>query len=165
MSVNKYKPHIILVPEDKATHRIATSFTTEMIATDPRWHVIEYQDGWPNVFAYLKQQVPTQQAKSHRIVIAIIDFDGQAEQRRADLFGQIPESLHERVFLFGCRDEAEDLRRVHSKSLSEIGILMNKACLQGDFTHWENEQLAVNGHELIRLRDYLETRQFVISRP
>jgi hypothetical protein len=165
MSVNWYKPHIILVPEDEAIHRIAVEFRKAMIFQDVRWHVDEYKGGWIKVVESLAGEVQVQLSKPHRIMIALIDFDGHPEARRNYFFSELPESVHDRIFLFGLRGQAEDLKRSMGLSLSEIGITINRACLEGDLSPWDNEQLAVNKSELERLNRFLKERNFQIGNP
>lgn len=98
-------------------------------------------------------------------MVAVIDFDRDPAARRTSLLDRIPETLHDRVFVVGAKDEAEDLRRSMKQDFTAIGQILNKACLEGDFSPWENEQLEVNKSELERLAKALRDRDFEIGRP
>jgi hypothetical protein len=80
VSINKYKPHIYVLPEDDATRQIAVGFYQQV--PDQRLiQILPFAGGWSHVLeSFLLEYQPTMQTYSHRYVILVIDFDKDTER-------------------------------------------------------------------------------------
>ncbi len=108
MSVNRFKPHVLLIPEDDKDRQIANGFHLE---TDPdkfrQMQVLNPPGGWEKVVDdFLANHVGPMKSNPNRFVILLIDFDGR-EDRRDLVKGRIPKEVSDRVFVFGTRNEPE----------------------------------------------------------
>lgn len=154
MSVNKYRPHVFVIPEDDADRQIAVGFLLHPRVAARQVQVVEPAGGWAKVLDTLKQEyVPLllQNAQTH--VVMIVDFDGDAAGRRSYFEAEIPQALRTRVFLIGPRDTPEILRKSLRKGYEEIGRSLAGECDEGNVDAWSHEQLQHNDGERLRLVD------------
>lgn len=151
MSVNKYKPHIWVIPEDDANRQLVLGFLLHDSANDRVVGVRSPVGGWKKVLnCFLAEYVPLLRSFPQGNVVLLIDFD-DVENRR-DLFAQsIPADLQSRVFVIGSRDEPETLKSQLAMNLEDIGHHLAEECQSGQFILWSHAQLAHNQVELERL--------------
>ncbi|WP_165227083.1 hypothetical protein [Aquisphaera insulae] len=130
MSVNRYKDHVYVIPEDDADRQIINGFLThDAVALRP----IEVRGpagGWPRVQStFVEEYVPLLRKWPRTHVIMVIDFDEDVGRR--SLFDEaIPEDLRHRVFLIGSASTPEKLRSALGKSFEEIGRQVAEDCLR-----------------------------------
>jgi hypothetical protein len=149
MSVNRDKPHVLILPEDDANKDLATGFQLEILNIR-QMQVLPVAGGWTKVLhSFQLDHVIAMEANPNRFMILLIDFDAQQDRLdRADAF--IPPHLKDRVFILGAWTEPEQLRS--DLGLYEgIGRAMARDCREGTRTIWGHELLRHNASELDRL--------------
>jgi hypothetical protein len=86
MSVNKYKPHIVLIPEDDANRQLAIGFLQHYAVNTGVMDIRAPAGGWPEVLAiFQKEYVKYLHAYSNAHVCMLVDFDDNIEGRAAHL--------------------------------------------------------------------------------
>jgi hypothetical protein len=127
MSVNKDRPHILVIPEDDANNDLVNGFLLEF----PTRQIFapEVAGGWRKV---LESFQPTHvgEMKRHpaRSIILLIDFDGRSD-RLARAKEVIPEDLNDRVFVLGVWTNPEKLKHtLPGSSLEDIGGWLAQDC-------------------------------------
>ena len=154
MSVNKYKDHILVLPEDDATRQMAVGFYLKV--PDQRlMQILPFSGGWKNVLeSFLLEYQPTMQNLPNRYVVLVIDFD-KSENRLQHIKDQIDSNVLARVFILGASLEAEDLRRSVGANLETIGQLLAQDC--------ENQTMNIWGNALFEpLQDEIERAQKIL---
>lgn len=149
MSVNSYKPHILVLPEDDANRQIANGFTRNL--NSKAIQVVPIANGWKkaveeltNVYAPGMRQFP------QRMIVLLIDFD-EDENRLSYVKDQIPEDIKERVFIVGAQSDPENLRKATKKRLEDIGEALAKDCFDNTNELWGHDLLKHNKLELDRM--------------
>lgn len=163
MSVNKYLPHVLVLPEDDANRQLANGFLLDDSLSNRRRsiQVLEEVGGWSEVLDRFKSDhIIAMERNANRFMILLIDFDG-SQSRLKTARAAIPAHLIERVFILGAWSEPEDLRRAHLGSYETIGLAMAKDCRDDTDTTWGHELLRHNASELDRLR--LEVRPILFQ--
>ena len=156
--VNFHKPHVYVLPEDRANRQMADAFRLEIEFTQSRqMMVLPKAGGWPKVFKLFKSvHIREMEACRDRYMILLIDFDCKWEERinraRSDI---IPAHLTDRVFILGAWKEPEDLMRANLGTFEEIGKAMARDCRDGTDNIWMHELLRHNASELDRLREHV----------
>uniref|UniRef100_E6QI75 Uncharacterized protein n=1 Tax=mine drainage metagenome TaxID=410659 RepID=E6QI75_9ZZZZ len=151
MSTNHYKPHVLILPEDRANAQVATGFVGE---TSPRYQAIQILQeagGWMVALGLLEgTHVPNMRRFPERILVLVIDFDGQFADRIKLAKGKIPPDLMDRVFILGTQDEPEALR-AELGSYETIGRGLAQDCREQTNHIWQHPQLQHNAGEVARL--------------
>lgn len=150
MSINKYLPHVFVLPEDDANRQMVNGFLLDASLSDNRIRVLEEAGGWSetldrfcSIYAAEMDRFP------ERLMVLVIDFDGKTD-RLVIAKGRIPQHLAERVFILGALKEPEDLKR-ELGSYETIGLAMARDCREGSNAIWAHEQLRHNAAEIARL--------------
>ncbi len=155
MSVDKYKSHVFVIPEDARDEQIANGFTNHPKVTARQIQVMPVAGGWGKVLKTFKDEYISrleQCPKCH--VVMLIDFDEKTEQRQEKFDNDIPDALSERVFVVGPRDTPEALKSSLHKGYEDIGWTLADECFSGNATLWEHEQLKHN--DFARLESVLK---------
>jgi hypothetical protein len=152
MRVNKYQPHVLILPEDDANRQIANGFILNSNINEPAIQVLPIANGWEKVVANFNDNHVAEMRKlSERTIVLLIDFDEQ-EDRLNYVMSQIPEDLHDRVFVLGVLSEPEDLKRnTGTGKLEKIGEPLAKDCAEDTNELWGDPLLRHNKAELDRL--------------
>jgi hypothetical protein len=152
MSPNKYKPHILVLPEDDPNRQIANGFVLNPALNERAIQVLPPVGGWnrvvddfKNVHAHEMQRYP------QRRILLIIDFDYEAKDRSQHIRNQIPEELIDRVFVLGVLSEPENLKRDLGKTFEDIGKALSQDCADNTRTVWGHGLLKHNETELDRM--------------
>jgi hypothetical protein len=149
MGVNKSRPHILVLPEDRANLQIATGFQRE-VPRDRQMQVLRPARGWIRVLELFESEHASEMDRcEHRLMVLLIDFDGQAG-RLNEAKTRIPERLNDRVFVLGAWTKPEALKR-DLGSYEAIGAAMAKDCRQETDHIWGHQLLKHNAGELERL--------------
>lgn len=150
MSANKYKPHVLVLPEDDANYQLATGFVLE-VQHDRRIDILPEAGGWLSVCErFVSAEAKGMREYPERYLVLLLDFDDQPD--RADKVKErIPEDLRDRVFLLGVQSEPEDLKRALFRSFEDIGRALGKECREGTRDVWTHNLLRHNVSELDRL--------------
>jgi hypothetical protein len=104
MSVNKNKPHVLVLPEDEANRAIAIGFRIE-VNRDRQFQILRPAGGWTNVLSdFTSYHAAQMDVFKERRLIVLIDFDSN-ESRLDRAKAVIPPHLTERVFVLGVLSE------------------------------------------------------------
>lgn len=155
MSYNKYKPHVLIYPEDDANREIANGCLFAPRLKPSALTAIQIMPpagGWMKVVE--KLETSEEQAMNRypgRILVLLIDFDGRIS--RLDRIRQkVSESLRERVFVLGVLSEPEKLRSmVGGGSYEKIGYTLVEECPDSLSDLWNHPLLRHNRDEVRRL--------------
>lgn len=155
MSVNRERPHVLVLPEDDANRQIANGFLNSLSLQYPhRMDILPPAGGWPAVRDSLTSKYVAYLRKhSDAHLILLIDFDNQVPQRRGQFTPHIPFDIKDRVYLVGTLDEPEKLRKALNRTLTPEGIGKTLAdeCGSGATALWQHAHLAHNETEHKRL--------------
>ena len=109
MSVNRNKPHVLVLPEDNANRQIANGFQLDV--SSRQIQVLPETGGWIRVLeCFTEDQIWAMDRFPERFMILLIDFDNK-EARLQGVKAKIPSHLTERVFVLGVLSEPEDLKK------------------------------------------------------
>lgn len=152
MSVNRYRPHVWIVPEDDANRQLANGFLLHPRLDLTSVDIRPVSGGWHRLLDSVVEQYAAELRKyEHRQLVLLFDFDGQGDQRARRFRDRIPEGLRERVYLLGMRDEPETVKAALGYSFETMGQRLADACCQQEDGLWDNEHLRHNKPELDRL--------------
>ncbi len=150
MSVNNFKPHILVLPEDDANRQIANGFLLEPGLKSRNIQILPPAGGWLAVIEKFNNSHQVNMSKyPKRIIVFLIDSDGKPE-RVEDVKKKIDDSLRERVFVLGVFSEPEELKKKLG-SFETIGKALGKDCAENTTTAWDHALLKHNSDELARL--------------
>lgn len=169
MSINLYKPHLLILPEDDADEDIALGIIGPSNINERVVSIDKPLGGWTDVVKkYLKYEVPKMRKYDKRIIVLLIDFDCDTkdkspEKRFFQVSKEIPDDLKSRTFVLGTLDEPEELRKKlkFSLSLEKIGETLVEDCPDKRNPLWNDEMLRHNAQELDRLLEAV--RPFLFS--
>ncbi|HLK09316.1 MAG TPA: hypothetical protein VKV30_15275 [Candidatus Angelobacter sp.] len=155
MSVNKDRPHLLVLPEDKANRQLANGFWLELDPTRQRqMQVLSVAGGWNEVLnLFGSVHIAEMDRCPTRFMVLLIDFDGH-EERLERARDRIPQHLTERVFVLGALIEPEALKP-HLGSYEEIGSRLAADCRDDSYDTWGHALLQHNAIELARLREHV----------
>jgi len=154
MSVNKYLPHVLVLPEDDANRQLANGFLLDQYRSTWKIQVLEEVGGWVQVLEhFLSDHAVAMDRYPGRFMVLLIDFDGRQE-RLQDARETIPERLTDRVFILGALSEPEALK-ANLGSYETIGLAMARDCREETTTTWGHVLLRHNANELDRLREHV----------
>lgn len=153
MSVNKYRPHLFVLPEDDANRQLANGFQLDPLLNNTRqMQILEVAGGWREVLArFGEDHIAEMNGNPGRFMVLLIDCDGD-DERLIEAKAGIPENLRERVFILGAREEPESLRQELGMTYEEIGLALAKDCRDNTNGISTHEHLSHNLAELERLR-------------
>ena len=114
MSVNKYQPHVFVLPEDDANRQLANGFLLDLSLSTKKIQVLPEVGGWAQVLErFQSDHIPGMDRYPERYMVLLIDFDNRPD-RLDHARAAIPGHLTERVFILGVLSEPEALRRTLS---------------------------------------------------
>lgn len=151
MSRNRYQPHIIILPEDRANEEIANGFIEYPNVNERAIQIERPAGGWGKVIEkFTEVHVPEMRLFTKRMIVLLIDFD-RSEDRFSYVESQIPQDLKERVFVLGVQSNPESLRRDIQKNFEGIGETLAKDCSDNTNQLWGHALLKHNKTELERM--------------
>ena len=151
MSVNKYLPHILVLPEDRANEQLVNGFLLDPSLDANSIQVLRPVGGWSRVIEKFEQtHIAEMNRYPLRHMILLVDFD-QVHDRLAKVQDSIPDYLKDRVFVLGVWSQPENLRALLQKKYEEIGITLAEECQSESLTTWNHDLLKHNSGELIRM--------------
>jgi len=150
---NKYRAHVLVLPEDDANRQIANGFLLHPGLDLRVIRVLPPPGGWSRVVEdFCANQAPDLQRYVERRMVLLIDYDGQFPQRRDYIRRRIPPTLSGRVFILGVLSEPEELKcDLGHSGLEKIGEALADDCSRNSGEVWGNRLLAHNHAELVRL--------------
>jgi hypothetical protein len=152
MSVNKFKPHVYIIPEDRADEQIANGFVLHHQVRVRQVQVLPCADGWPGVLEkFATEYIPHLRNHKDGYVVLLIDFDSKYENRRNRFEQAVPENLKSRVFIVGAKETPEVVRQSLGGNWEDIGLSLADDCYKGTRVVWGHDQLNHNEPDLLRL--------------
>ena len=150
MSVNKYAPHILVLPEDKANQQIANGFVLNTALNARAIQVLTPAGGWQEVLSiFVKNHAEDMNRHTERRMILLVDFDGQKDRREV-VMQKISDDLKDRVFVLGVWSEPENLRTLSNRSFESIGKTLAQECQDNALSFWNHALLRHNTGEIER---------------
>jgi len=157
MSVNKYRPHVILIPEDDANRQLAVGFLGHYAVAD---RVVEMRDpagGWGRVLDIFESEyLNLLRANENAHVVMLIDFDEMGDDRKSQCNQRIPDDLKSRAFLIGSRETPEALKKELGMPSEKIGEALAQDCNSNELGRWHHPHLRHNLDELRRMTSVLK---------
>ncbi len=151
MSVNNYRPHILVLPEDSANSEIANGFLLNPNLNERLIQVLPFARGWMTVVdKFTDDHVSKMRLYPERMIVLLIDFDEQ-EGRLDFVSAKIPSDLKDRVFVLGVLSEPEQLKSDIKKGFEEIGEALATDCSDNTDKLWSHDLLKHNKIELERM--------------
>jgi hypothetical protein len=151
MSVNNYRPHILVLPEDSANSEIANGFVLNPDLNERLIQVLPFARGWMTVLdKFMDDHISKMRLYPQRMIVLLIDFDEQ-EDRLAYVSTKIPSDLRDRVFVLGVLSEPEKLKSSLKKGFEEIGEALATDCSNNTDKLWNHDLLKHNRDELERM--------------
>ena len=155
MSVNKYKPHLFVVPEDKADKNFAVGFELDPRLATGSFQIMSLAGGWLKAIEIIRDEhVLKLQKNKYSHVLGIIDCDGD-DERIANELAKFPDDLVDRIFLLGAIQTPEVFRKNVGDKSERIGERMADECFNETFDLWNHE-------DLIHLSDEIQRAKHVI---
>jgi hypothetical protein len=154
MSVNRYQPHVLVLPEDEANRELANGFRLHksLSSWNRRIQVLREVGGWVQVLNRFKSVHAVEMERwPERFMVLLIDFDND-QGRLAAAKAEIPEQLTERVFVLGVLSRPEALKQGNLGSYEDVGLALANDCSEDTYTTWQHRLLRHNASELDRLR-------------
>lgn len=150
MSVNKHKPHWLILPEDDANRQLATGF--ELSFPNKNIQVLPPARGWGHARdSFEREHNREMQRYPERLMVLLVDFDNQAD-RRAEVTSAVLDSLRDRVFVLGSYVHPEELKRALGMSYEKIGKALARECVEEKGETWGHPLLRHNVRDLVRIR-------------
>jgi hypothetical protein len=150
--MNKYAPHVYVIPEDDRDRQIADGFVLHHQVKDRRIQVMPPAGGWLKVLKTFQDEfVPKLREYTQAHVVMLIDFDGRVAERLDEFRQATPDALKDRVFVVGSKYEPETLKRALKIGFEAIGKSLANDCDTGTTECWDHEQLQHNDAEQRRL--------------
>ncbi len=150
MGVNKYQPHVLIIPEDHADEQIANGFVLHDQVKN--LDVERPAAGWSGVLEKFKiELVPYLNKYKEGRVILLIDFDNKYPDRRDRFDKAIPDHLKDRVFVLGVKATPEVLKQSLGKDFETIGNELAENCYKGVDGLWTHDHLAHNDPDRVKL--------------
>lgn len=153
MTVNKYQDHILVLPEDDANRQIVIGFILNSNVINERAiQVLPIANGWGKVVDnFQDNHVSEMRRLPKRMMVLLIDFDEDYDNRFKYVKDRIPDDLENRVFVIGVLSEPEKLRSDIRKSFENIGETLAKDCPDKTNELWGHDLLKHNKMELDRM--------------
>ena len=105
MSVNRYKPHILVLPEDDANRQIAAGFILDPNLNAWAIQVLPPVGGWKKVVDDFREvYAPVMKGYPERRIVLLIDFDQKYEKRLSCVKDISPELVDGYSFSDRCRN-------------------------------------------------------------
>ena len=150
--MNKYAPHVYVIPEDDRDRQLADGFVLHHGVKDSRIQVVPPAGGWGRVLETFRDEyVPKLRTYPLAYVVMLIDFDDRVDDRTALFAREIPDDCKARVFVIGSKYNPERLRGVLNAGYENIGTRLADDCAAGTTTYWDHEHLRHNDAERQRL--------------
>ena len=151
MSANKFRPHLLVLPEDDANREIANGFGLRIEQNVRQFQVLSPVGGWVAVREkFRSERIPYLKSWPEAFMILIVDFD-QRENRYDEMAKVVPDDMEHRVFIVGVWSEPERPRSDFG-SFERLGEELAEECLTNQGRTWDHDQIRHNAEELTRMR-------------
>jgi hypothetical protein len=150
--MNKYAPHVYVIPEDARNEQIANGFVGHHQVRHMRIKVMPPAGGWLHVLeTFCAEYISKLREYPDAHVVMLIDFDDEVEKRKGKFQEEIPEEFESRVFVVGSKHDPETLKKARKIGFEEIGKSLADDCDANTAGLWDHEQLRHNATERQRL--------------
>lgn len=160
MSINNYKKHLLVLPEDDADRQISNGFVIEQgLGLDSRAiQILPEVGGWKKVLEEFRDVHSSLMRKyPERMIVLLVDFDNHPVERISLFQKEIPSDLQERVFVLGVLSEHENLRcALGFVGFEKIGGELARDCYDNTKNLWGHELLRHNERELHRMNSLVK---------
>jgi hypothetical protein len=164
VTMNRYAPHVYIIPEDDCDRQLANGFVLHDQVKSPRVQVREPAGGWREVIKIFEAEyihlLHADRKDQEGYVVMLIDFDGYYDDRRKEFEDAIPSDLKQRVFVVGSKLTPEDLKKQLGKNYEQIGLLLADDCFGGTLTTWNHDHLKHNDPDRLRLVNIVKSILF-----
>ncbi len=150
---NRFRPHVLVLPEDDADRQIANGFQLGDGLDPGCIQVLPSCGGWLRVLECMERdQLRGLREFPQRMLVPVIDFDERAN-RLDEAKARIPADVQNRVFIIGARKDPERLRQTlpGRPSFESIGKALAEDCRANRRTIWGTADLECNSNELDRM--------------
>lgn len=152
MSVNKYQPHLFILPEDDANKDIALGFLEHQGIQHRQVQIRTPAGGWKKVLEKFRSDyLDGMRTCPHRMMVLLIDLDNDDKRLEHIREEEIPKEYLDRVFVLGVQPQPEKLKTKERKSLANIGCILAEGCPNSRNDLWSDELLRHNEAELNRM--------------
>lgn len=150
--VNRYQPHVIVLPEDDANRQLANGFVLALDEPAMRKiQILNEAGGWIKALnSFESDHVNYMDKFKDRHIVLLIDFDDDP-QRFNEATRKIPRRLRNRTFVLGSRSDPESLQRAGMGTLEEIGGAIANDCRERKRSIWKHDLLRHNEAEIERM--------------
>jgi hypothetical protein len=156
MGVNKYKPHVIIMPEDRANQQIVNGFLLHEKLDPTAIQVLGPAGGWLNVIDGFRVNLQTSLEKyPGRHVVLLMDCDGDIGRLEA-VKKKIPASIADRVFVLGADPYPEALKAELGPFFEDVGKRLAADCWDNTDIAWAHNTLRHNQAEIQRMSSALK---------
>ena len=153
MSVNKERPHLLVIPEDDANRQMIEGFRNHLSIDPRKVHVEKVAGGWIKALETFRDSHLTAMRKYEgRHVLILIDSDEVANRLAKAREEYVPGELADRVFIMGSFKDPEKLAVALRLSKEAAGGALAESCVSGSAAPWEHELLSHNLGELGRMK-------------
>lgn len=157
MAVNEFQKYLLILSEDDAYRDIANGFANHFAVAYQKIHIPSPAGGWGKLLKLFSKECVSD-VRHHKgcHVLLLLDFDGRPEHYSGKISRSIPTDIKNRVFVLGCMDEAENIKRELGPGRFEaIGEKLAESCYDDAYAGpdgpWLCPQLQHNRVELDRL--------------
>ena len=156
MSVNREKPHVMVLPEDDANRQIANGFLQKINPLKHRQiQVLNEAGGWAHVRdSFTSTHNAAMKLWPERLMVLLVDFD-ESPTRVEDVKAEVDPGVVERVFVLGCYQEPENMKAAGLGSFETIGQKLATDCSEKTTQTWNHRLLQHNTKELERMNSTL----------
>jgi len=152
MSVNKERPHLLVIPEDDANRQLIEGFRNHPSVDPRKIHVENVAGGWFKALEKFRDShVILMRRYEMRHVLIMIDFD-EVENRLAKAKEYLPDEVKNRVFILGSFSDPEKLASSLKMSKEDVGFALAEACVSVSSELWQSQLLDHNQVELARMK-------------
>lgn len=152
MAINKYKPHVLVLPEDDRTRQFANGFLLHESIAQRAIQVLRPAGGWMKAVEQLENDFLARMERYPELrLVLLIDFDGEPAVRKALVQGKTPGPLRPRVFILGAYQEPEVLCAALGQTAEQIGKGLARGCAEQALELWQHDRLRHNEQERQRL--------------
>ena len=152
---NNYRPHLFVLPEDRADSEVANGFLKYPFLASRVMRVLNPAGGWLKVIEdFESNEIAKMRLYPERFMVLLFDFDNHVD--RIDFAkGKVPLDIAERVLILGSLLDPENLSSAGLGKFEEIGFALAKDCREDTNNVWGHELLRHNAGELQRLRKHI----------
>jgi uncharacterized protein YcgL (UPF0745 family) len=152
MSVNKERPHLLVIPEDDANRQLIEGFRNHLSIDPRKIHVENVAGGWIKALELFRDShVSLLRKYGQRQVLILIDFDDKKRLEKAKEY--ISDEVRKRVFILGSSSDPEELASTLKMSKENVGLALAEACVSASDDLWQSQLLSHNQDELARMKE------------